>query len=102
MMNKYVWIGAVTLTMGGSVYSQKEKEQDKPVSVWLTNPAQSIFFTRQPDLKPEKGNTGTDPVIRIEEDKRFQSIDGFGFALTGGSAQLIMKMSPEARTAFLQ
>src|SRR6202000_2461805 len=66
------------------------------------NPSRSIFFTRQPDLIPEKGSTGTDPVIKIDEEKKFQSIDGFGFALTGGSAQLIMKMSPSARTAFLR
>ena len=30
-----------------------------------------------------------------------QSIDGFGFALTGGSADLTMKMAPEARARLL-
>ncbi len=34
--------------------------------------------------------------------QQFQGIDGFGFALTGGSAGLIMKMSPDKRNTLLQ
>ena len=42
-----------------------------------------------------------DPVISMDERKTFQKVDGFGWALTGGSAQHIMAMSPAARTALL-
>jgi len=34
--------------------------------------------------------------------KTYQTIDGFGFALTGGSAQLLMHMDPAKRAALLQ
>ena len=34
--------------------------------------------------------------------QQFQSIEGFGFALTGGSAQLLMRMTPDRRTALLK
>ena len=34
--------------------------------------------------------------------QRFQSIDGFGFALTGGSAQLLMRMEPTREEALLK
>src|SRR5580692_3079895 len=34
--------------------------------------------------------------------EQYQSMEGFGFALTGGSAQLLMKMSAPQRTALLR
>jgi glucosylceramidase len=42
------------------------------------------------------------PVIEINEKKTFQSVDGFGFTLTGGSAMLINKMSDAAKQSLLQ
>jgi len=83
----------------GSVSAQKER----PVTVWLTDPAHSVFFQRQPELFLDKGGVNAgDPVIGMDEKKTFQHVDGFGWALTGGSAQHIMAMSPAARTALLQ
>ena len=34
--------------------------------------------------------------------QQYQSIDGFGFALTGGSAQLLMRMDPGPRADLLK
>jgi glucosylceramidase len=42
------------------------------------------------------------PVIEINEKKTFQSVDGFGFTLTGGSAMLINKMNDAAKQSLLQ
>ena len=41
-------------------------------------------------------------TITLDEKQRLQTMDGFGFALTGGSAELLMKMDPPARAAILQ
>jgi glucosylceramidase len=41
------------------------------------------------------------PII-IDESNSMQTIDGFGFALTGGSAELMMKMSAEARKTLIE
>jgi glucosylceramidase len=83
----------------GTVTAQKEK----PVTVWLTDPAHSVFFQQQPEQYPDKGNAfPADPVISIDEKKTLQHVDGFGWALTGGSAQHLMRMSPAARTALLK
>ena len=38
----------------------------------------------------------------IDRARQMQSMDGFGFALTGGSAELLMKMSAEARAGILR
>ncbi len=83
---------------------QLHRQKDKPVSTWLTDPAQSIFFQEQPEeARLEKGNEfPADPVITIDDSKRYQSIDGFGFALTGGSAGHIMQMSAAARAELLK
>lgn len=43
------------------------------------------------------------PVIMIDTAKTYQSIDGFGYALTGGSAYLInQKLTPEKRSELLK
>ena len=41
-------------------------------------------------------------VIRVDDATTFQVIDGFGHAVTGGTAQLMMKMSPAARHSLLE
>lgn len=94
------------------------------VNVWLTDPSASVFFEKQaarvwepgagkglPTGKPEgvaTGKTsdtatgGSEAVIRVDPGQSFQSIDGWGWALTGGSAQQFIKMSAPARAALLK
>lgn len=42
------------------------------------------------------------PVIQIDSAQALQTVDGFGYTLTGGSAYLLRQMSPAARAALLQ
>ena len=73
----------------------------KEASAWLTNPDKSALLQLQ-QTHPEFTKTAAaGPVIDVDEKQTFQTIDGFGFALTGGSAQLMMKMSPEKRAALI-
>jgi glucosylceramidase len=77
-------------------------EAQQPVEFWLTDPGHSILFKQQPDEHLLKGSDfPRDPVIAIDEKKTFQHMDGFGWALTGGSAQMLMRMSPAARSRLL-
>nr|WP_232298927.1 glycoside hydrolase family 30 beta sandwich domain-containing protein [Granulicella tundricola] len=77
--------------------------QTKPdVDVWLTNSDRTALLARQsPELKFVAG-AGSGTVIQVDDTKRFQQMDGFGYALTGGSAELLMKMQPAKRTELLQ
>lgn len=68
---------------------------------WLTNPAKEILFQSQPTLKATEP-TNQLPVISIEADQPFQTMDGFGYTLTGGSAILLNRMSTKKRSALLQ
>ncbi len=71
------------------------------VNSWLTDPAHTVFFAKQqPSVFTTKTVTGN-AVIVVDETKIFQSIDGFGYALTGGSASNITKMTAAARAALL-
>lgn len=59
------------------------------VKFWLTNPDKSQLFRKQ-NVQINFGNIlNQNPVIEVDSALTYQSIDGFGFTLTGGSASLI-------------
>ena len=70
-------------------------------SFWLTNPDRSALFQLQTPPIPFTKTPATNQIIDVDPTKTYQTIDGFGFALTGGSAQLIEHMNPSARTSLL-
>ena len=72
------------------------------VSLWLTNPDRSALFQLQTPPIPFTKAPATNQIIDVDPAKTYQTIDGFGFALTGGSAQLIQHMDPDARAALLR
>ncbi len=71
------------------------------VFLWLTNSDRSALFQPQEPI-PLTKTPATNQIIDIDSAKTYQTIDGFGFALTGGSAQLIQHMDPAARATLLQ
>ncbi len=71
------------------------------VSLWLTNPDRSALLQLQSPPIPFTAATASQ-VITIDPAKTYQTMDGFGFALTQGSAELIMHMDPARRAALLQ
>jgi len=74
----------------------------KDVAVWLTTADKTSLLAEQPQrLRFAKGPAGAKAIV-IDDGTKFQTMDGFGHALTGGTAQLMMKMSPAARTALLK
>lgn len=70
-------------------------------SLWLTNPDRSALLQLQSPPIPFTSANPTTQVIDVDPAQTFQTMDGFGFALTGGSAQLLMKMDPASRAAIL-
>jgi len=69
---------------------------------WLTTPDKSLLLAKQASLSFSTVNSSdTSNVINIDPACTYQSVDGFGFALTGGSAQHISAMSADAREKLL-
>lgn len=70
------------------------------VDVWLTQGDQSIQLLQQPSLS--FGNNGNNSnTITVNENNTFQNLDGFGFALTQGSAQALLSLNAATRSALL-
>jgi glucosylceramidase len=67
---------------------------------WLTTGDSIMLFQKQalPVLKSTASKPG---VITIDDSKTYQEIDGFGFALTQGSAMPIIKMAAAKRSTLL-
>jgi glucosylceramidase len=71
------------------------------IQFWLTEGNKSVLFSPQKDFH---FNNVTNQLSSIEIDstQKFQSIDGFGFCLTDGSAQLINSMADADKNNLLK
>ncbi len=69
---------------------------------WLTTIDRSALFERQAEPLHFSDANGDLPAIAVNDMEQYQTIEGFGFAVTGGSAQLLMRMTPKGRTALLK
>jgi glucosylceramidase len=98
-MNRYGVVLGVLLSavMSTAVCAQSTSGVD----VWLTTADRTSLLAMQDQPLPFGPLDGATPVIEVTPAQRFQSMQGFGFALTGGSAELLMKMTPAARHALL-
>jgi len=74
------------------------------IEAWVTLPDRSALFEKQTETisfsDRNRGRGGT-PIV-VDDGYRMQTIDGFGFALTGGSAELLMKMNPAERSKIIR
>jgi glucosylceramidase len=72
------------------------------VDFWLTNGAKNSYLQKQTEVLAFGTNYNVYPNIEIDESQTYQTIDGFGFTLTGGSAQSINKLNSQKRKELLQ
>ncbi|SFV27531.1 glycoside hydrolase family 30 protein [Thermoflavifilum thermophilum] len=72
------------------------------VAFYLTTPDRSQLLARQNVALLFSAAPIHQPVIEVDTTQTFQTMDGFGFALTGGSAYLINKLPPNQQNALLQ
>jgi glucosylceramidase len=84
----------LTLTLAATAATAQD------VSLYLTSPDRSALLAPQPPIPFT--SAASSQTITVNPAKTYQTIDGFGFALTGGSAQLLMHMDPAKRAALLQ
>jgi glucosylceramidase len=77
-------------------------QQEREARLWLTTPDRAAVVAPHATSLHFSSELGQLPVLRVDDAQHFQTMDGFGFALTGGSAQLLMRMSAAQRTAMLK
>ena len=79
--------------------NKKKLTQQSVPNLWVTKLDKSALLQQQKIPNPPLINP--DETISINTSQTFQEMDGFGFALTEGSAMLINTMSPDARDNLL-
>ena len=72
------------------------------VNFWLTKADQSIKLQKQSGVLKFSTTSNLHSTIEVNDSLTFQTIDGFGFSLTGGSAQVINSLTSEKKNALLQ
>ena len=73
-----------------------------PVELWLTHPDGTARFQKQSAALSFQSATNANPTIEVDDTQSYQSMDGFGYTLTGGSALHLMHMTAPARAALLK
>jgi len=86
------------------ILENTQAQRNEPLSSWLTDPDRNVYFKRQEEhpLFIKQALDKGKPSITVDEKQRSQTMDGFGWALTGGSATQIIRMSPGTRAALLK
>jgi len=72
-----------------------------PVQVWTTS-GDGVNLLYKKTIGFADGEDGRFPSIQIDTAQQFQTVDGFGYTLTGGSAMLLHQMGAAGRAALLQ
>jgi glucosylceramidase len=65
--------------------------------IWISQAASQQMLQEQILTSVSEGKAG----IQINPKEQFQTIDGFGYTLTGGSSQLILALAPAKQEALL-
>ncbi|GIQ59409.1 glycoside hydrolase family 30 beta sandwich domain-containing protein [Flavobacterium collinsii] len=81
--------------------SKNSVVQSGKAEAWITTTNESSKLQKQSDLV-FNNETNSNPTILVDASQKFQTIEGFGFSLTGGSAQTILKLDKIKKEALLQ
>lgn len=90
--------GVVLLPLTSCKSTVTTKDQ---VQYWLTKGDESVKLQQQ--LPVVFVNTANNlQNIEIDDSQKFQYVDGFGYTLTGGSVEVVNRLSPTKRKALLR
>src|SRR3984957_6715426 len=79
-----------------------DAQEGREARLWLTTPDRTNVVAPQAASLHFSSEGGQLPVLTVDDSQHFQTMDGFGFALTGGSAQLLIRMGAAQRAAVLK
>lgn len=72
------------------------------VDFWLTKGDQSVLLKKQSTVLGFGTVYNMYPNIEVDDAQAFQTVDGFGYTLTGGSAEVINQLSAAKKQELLQ
>ncbi len=71
------------------------------ISYWLTNADGSSLLQKQTTVLTYSNSAGNNATIKVDTTQSFQTIDGFGFTLTGGSAYVMNRLDLATKNKLL-
>lgn len=71
------------------------------VDFWLTKADETVKLEKQKDILAFRTPVNQYLTIEVDENSKFQTIDGFGYTLTGGSAEVINSLTTDKRQELL-
>lgn len=93
-----LWLLAAGLVVGLPAHAQRAAR----VRAWVTTPDQTQLLCPQPGALKFGPAAAAGAVIEVDDRQTYQTMAGFGYCLTGGSAGLLAAMSAPARTRLLR
>ena len=110
-MRKRFLLPVMCIVASASLYSSCSKDKPNPVEqpvtlppvqYWITNADESALLQQQATALPFGTVSNSNYNIEVDSATTYQYIDGFGYTLTGSSAQLINSMGATEKEALLQ
>lgn len=102
--NLYSFFRGAALLSGVALFSlscvSNVSSKGNEIQYWLTKGDESAKLQQQPPVK-FVNNTNSFQNIEIDDAQKFQYIDGFGYTLTGGSVEVINRLSSSKKKALL-
>lgn len=87
---------------GGNTPAPQPTPTGPAISQWITKGDKSMLLQKQNATLQFKTVANANPNIDVDSAQAFQSVDGFGYTLTGGSAYLLAQLSSAQRASLLQ
>ena len=81
---------------------KNESGKRNQVEFWLTKADQSVLLQKQTTMLSFSDSVNSNLTIEIDANRPLQTVDGFGYTLTGGSATLINKLPTKQKKELLQ
>jgi glucosylceramidase len=72
------------------------------LDIWLTKADQSVLLQKQNTIQLFGTIANSFQTIDVDDNQTFQTIDGFGYTLTGGSAEVINSLNTAKKQELLQ
>ena len=72
------------------------------IDFWLTKPDESVKLQKQATILAFGTTVNQYANIEVDENSVFQTVDGFGYTLTGGSAEVINSLNASKKAELLQ
>ena len=80
---------------------QSTTQTENEVDFWLTKADESVKIQKQETILGFGTLINNYATIEVDVSQVFQSVDGFGFSLTGGSAEVINQLATEKKQELL-